>query len=51
VTQLHHALALLGSVGGRVESLDGRFVAIAVAFHVLNLVLRATAWRNALAAA
>ena len=41
----------VGSVAGPIGSLDGRFVALALGFHALNLVLRSLAWRNALAAA
>jgi uncharacterized membrane protein YbhN (UPF0104 family) len=41
----------VASVAGPIGSLDGRFVAVALAFHAANLVCRSLAWRNALSAA
>jgi uncharacterized membrane protein YbhN (UPF0104 family) len=51
VTELEQVLAAVASVAAPIGSLDGRFVAIALGFHALNLLLRSVAWRNALAAA
>lgn len=48
---LHGVVSAAGSVVEPAERLDGRFVALALAFHALNLVLRSVAWRSALAAA
>jgi uncharacterized membrane protein YbhN (UPF0104 family) len=48
---LQSVVSAFGSLLDPVESLDARFVVLALAFHTLNLVLRAVAWRNALAAA
>lgn len=41
----------IGSIAGPFGDLDGRLVALALALHVTNHLLRSVAWRNVLAAA
>lgn len=41
----------MDTVADRFTALDGRMVALALAFHVANHLLRSLAWRNVLAAA
>src|SRR5688572_25837013 len=41
----------IGAVAGRFTELDGRMVALALALHVTNHLLRSLAWRNVLVAA
>lgn len=44
-------LHALGDAGAQFERLDARLIALALAFHLANHVLRSLAWRNVLRAA
>ena len=48
---MNGALAGLGAVSDRIAALDGRWLAVAVAFHLGNIGFRALAWRAILVAA
>ena len=48
---MNGALAGLGAVSDRIAALDGRWIAVALVFHLGNLGFRALAWRAILAAA
>lgn len=48
---MNAALDGLGAVSDRVAALDGRWIAVALLFHLGNLGFRALAWRAILAAA
>jgi uncharacterized membrane protein YbhN (UPF0104 family) len=45
------ALDSIGTAAGRLGDLDGRFLALALALQLGNLLLRSLAWRNVVAAA
>jgi uncharacterized membrane protein YbhN (UPF0104 family) len=51
VSVLAGIAAALTAAAERVGDLDGRFLALALAFQLVTLALRALAWRNVLAAA
>jgi uncharacterized membrane protein YbhN (UPF0104 family) len=51
VTPLIGIMQEIADAAGRIPSVDGRLIALAVALQLLTLAFRALAWRNVLAAA
>src|SRR5688500_16341780 len=45
------SVSALGTLGETFAALDGRLVAVALAFHLANFGFRSLAWRNVLRAA